>query len=117
MLERQANEKQHADMMRYGVIDISEDPAAQGFTERYFDVILLYDVIQATGHIRKTIGNIKWLLSDGGYFSFVQTCGGSDMLNMIFGYAPDSGLITEILRTGSRCGGRLAGDTVRLRLR
>ena len=89
VLERQANEKpEHADMMRYGVIDISEDPAAQGFTERYFDVILLYDVIQATTDIRKTIGNIKWLLSDGGYFSFVQTCGGSDMLNMIFGYAP-----------------------------
>lgn len=89
VLERQANEKpEHADMMRYGVIDISEDPAKQGFTERYFDVILLYDVIQATTDIRKTIGNIRWLLSDGGCFSFVQTCGGSDMLNLIFGYAP-----------------------------
>ncbi len=74
--------------MKYGVLDISRSPEQQGFTERTFDIILLFDVIQATSDIENTIKNISYMLADGGMFAFVQTCGGSELLNMIYGYAP-----------------------------
>ena len=50
--------------------------------------MLLYDVIQATTDMTKTVKNIRSLLADDGMFAFVQTCDGSEWMNMIYGFAP-----------------------------
>ncbi len=85
---RKNSENKANSFMRYKTLDISKSAASQGFTENSFDVIILYDVIQATQNIHNTLGNISSLLADNGMFSFVQTCDGIELLNMIFGYAP-----------------------------
>ena len=74
--------------MRFAAMDIAKSPAEQGFTENSFDVVILYDVIQATENISRTLKNISSLIADNGIFAFVQTCDGIELLNLIFGYAP-----------------------------
>lgn len=89
VLEReQTDQEKDRNYMRYSALDISKNPKEQGFPENAFDIVLLYDVIQATTCIENTLKNISALLAENGMFSFVQTCDGSELLNMIFGYAP-----------------------------
>ncbi len=89
VVTRQNSEKEREGIsMHYEVLDVAENPAEQGFAEHSFDLVLLFDVIQATENIVKTLGNIDALLRDDGACLFVQTCDGSELLNLIYGYAP-----------------------------
>lgn len=89
VMERKNNEpEENRDFMHYGVLDISHNPEKQGYIPRSYDIVLLYDVIQATTDMTKTVKNIRSLLADDGMFAFVQTCDGSEWMNMIYGFAP-----------------------------
>lgn len=74
--------------IEYRVFDVSRSPEEQGFSESEFDIVICLDVIQATTDISKSLGNIKYLLADGGLFAMSETCTGSEITNMIFGCAP-----------------------------
>ncbi|BBB02296.1 putative polyketide synthase [Actinacidiphila reveromycinica] len=63
--QREAAERE-ADFMRFGVLDISGDPAPQGFPAGGFDVVLAFNVLHATPDLRDTLGNVRSLLADGG---------------------------------------------------
>ena len=80
--------EQGRSFVSHRVLDISSSPSKQGFAESSFDIIICLDVVQATADIRRTLGNIAYLLADGGMFGMAQTCGGNDVTNMIFGFAP-----------------------------
>ncbi|MEW2516841.1 condensation domain-containing protein [Actinacidiphila alni] len=54
------------DFMRFGVLDISADPAPQGYEAGGFDVVLAFNVLHATPDLRTTVGNVRSLLGEGG---------------------------------------------------
>lgn len=74
--------------MKYGKLDVSLPVSQQGFEENYFDIIVMLNVIQATADIRKSLKNVSDALAEDGVFMMVETCGGSELINMIFGFAP-----------------------------
>lgn len=86
--ERKNSSDKDNSFMKFAALDITKSPTDQGFTNNSFDVVMLYDVIQATENISNTIKNISSLIADNGIFAFVQTCDGIELLNLIFGYAP-----------------------------
>lgn len=45
--------------MEYATLDISQDPAEQGFEDRQFDLILATNVIHATKSLRDSLENIQ----------------------------------------------------------
>src|SRR5204862_1408259 len=52
--------------MRFEMLHIEQEPLAQGFVEQEFDVIVAANVLHATGELRKTLRNVRCLLSSGG---------------------------------------------------
>lgn len=86
---KKLDEEHGRSFIEYRTLDISSSLAKQGFAESSFDIIVCLDVVQATADIHRTLGNIAYLLADGGMFGMAQTCGGNDVTNMIFGFAPD----------------------------
>ncbi|MBD0739955.1 hypothetical protein BGM09_11105 [Streptomyces sp. CBMA29] len=54
------------DFMTFGVLDISADPAPQGFPAGGFDVVLAFNVLHATPDLRTTVAHVRSLLGDGG---------------------------------------------------
>lgn len=54
--------------MRYQLLNIEQDPKAQGFEDASYDVILAVNVIHATTDLRRTLQNIRRLLAPNGIF-------------------------------------------------
>ncbi|KXJ92221.1 polyketide synthase [Microdochium bolleyi] len=55
-----------SDRMNYKKLDISQDPATQGFSAQSYDVILASNVLHATPDILATLHNVGNLLRPGG---------------------------------------------------
>ncbi|WP_435175041.1 condensation domain-containing protein [Actinacidiphila sp. bgisy145] len=64
-----------ADFMRFGVLDVSRDPAPQGFPAGGFDVVLAFNVLHATPDLRDTLGHVRSLLADGGRLFLLEAAG------------------------------------------
>jgi acyl transferase domain-containing protein/NADPH:quinone reductase-like Zn-dependent oxidoreductase/NAD(P)-dependent dehydrogenase (short-subunit alcohol dehydrogenase family)/SAM-dependent methyltransferase/acyl carrier protein len=62
----------NADFVRYQVLDLEQDPAGQGFTEGWFDLIVAANVLHATKDLTATVEALKWLLADGGHLMAVE---------------------------------------------
>lgn len=69
--------------------DISKPLSKQGIPERYFDLIVSCNVIQATDNMERTLINISKLLSEHGLACFVQTIDGHDFTQLLFGLNPE----------------------------
>ncbi|HEX2090826.1 MAG TPA: beta-ketoacyl synthase N-terminal-like domain-containing protein [Longimicrobiaceae bacterium] len=69
--EKRAAE-QGLDFMHFGTLDISRDPAAQGYGEHRFDVILAFNVVHATGDVAATLENLRRLLVPGGILLLLE---------------------------------------------
>ena len=61
------------DLMRFGILDISRDPQAQGYQRRSFDIVLGYNVVHATRRIEESVGHLLDLLMPGGLLMLVET--------------------------------------------
>jgi acyl transferase domain-containing protein len=61
------------DVMRFGQLDISRDPAAQGYARDSFDIVLGYNVVHATRRIGESVGRLRDLLAPGGLLMLVET--------------------------------------------
>lgn len=61
-------------------LDIEKDPAAQGFAEGSFDMIIAANVLHATRKLSETIANVRSLLRPGGYLILNEVTG--DLLRM-----------------------------------
>lgn len=64
----------------FKVLDIEKDPAAQGFTEGSFDIIIAANVLHATRKLSETIANVRSILRPGGYLILNEVTG--DLLRM-----------------------------------
>ena len=71
--------------MKFGLLDISEDPTNQGYQSHSFDFILALDVVHATRNVRESMGHLKKLLAPGGILSLIETVKPQRWVDMIWG--------------------------------
>ncbi|KAL4866957.1 hypothetical protein BDV12DRAFT_210233 [Aspergillus spectabilis] len=62
------------DAMEYAVLDITQDPAVQGFKLANYDLIIASNVVHATPSLRQSLSTIRSLLTPGGRL-FLQELG------------------------------------------
>jgi len=84
--ERKAADQGHA-FMKFGVLDISEDPITQGYDRYGFDMILGMDVVHATRSVGETIGHLTKLLVPGGVIALIETVKAQRWVDMVWGLA------------------------------
>lgn len=53
-------------LMVYQTLDISADPASQGYQPHSYDLVIACNVLHATAEINKTVENVRMLLKPGG---------------------------------------------------
>jgi malonyl CoA-acyl carrier protein transacylase len=61
------------DLLHFGILDITRDPAAQGFTPGSFDAVVGSDVVHATPRLAETLAHLRSLLAPGGLLGLVET--------------------------------------------
>ncbi len=61
------------DFVRFGRLDITRDPEAQGFALGSFDAVVGADVVHATPRLAETLANLRALLAPGGLLGLVET--------------------------------------------
>ncbi|WP_175426076.1 non-ribosomal peptide synthetase [Ralstonia pseudosolanacearum] len=66
-------------------LDISEDPAPQGFAAGTFDVIVAANVLHATASLETTMRNARSLLKPGGVLLIAEATPGQDWVELVFG--------------------------------
>lgn len=75
------------DLVSYQALNIENDPADQGFTEKY-DLIIAAQVLHATKSMAVTMCNVRKLLKDGGRLLLVETTRDTVDGHLIFGTLP-----------------------------
>ncbi|KAI9375916.1 hypothetical protein BJX61DRAFT_539371 [Aspergillus egyptiacus] len=77
------------DGVEYAVLDITQDPAKQGFTLESYDLIIASNAVHATPILRESLVNTKSLLAPGGRL-FLQELADEDCrgAEYIFGLLP-----------------------------
>ncbi len=73
--------------VKYGLLDISKDPGAQGFENNSFDMVLGLNVVHATPNVGDTIRNLKKLLVPNGAIALIEIVRSKRWHNMIWGFA------------------------------
>jgi thioester reductase-like protein len=66
-------------------LDIEKDPLEQGFESHSFDLILASDVLHATSDLKRTLDNIKSLLSSKGMMAVIEINKAPVWLDLVFG--------------------------------
>nr|AAF26922.1 polyketide synthase [Sorangium cellulosum] len=61
--------------LKYGILDVDQEPAGQGYAHQRFDVIVAANVIHATRDIRATAKRLLSLLAPGGLLVLVEGTG------------------------------------------
>jgi acyl transferase domain-containing protein/acyl carrier protein len=82
--ERNAREN-GLDFMKFGLLDISKDPIAQGFDANAYDIILELDCVHATHQMRETMAQVKKMLSPDGMVLFVESVVTQRWMNLPLG--------------------------------
>jgi acyl transferase domain-containing protein/acyl carrier protein len=76
------------DFVRFGVLDITRDPAPQGYAADSFDVVLAYNVVHATPRIPETLATLRGLLKPGGLLLLVEIVRPLRWNDLIWGLTP-----------------------------
>ncbi|KAE9377588.1 hypothetical protein N431DRAFT_398541 [Stipitochalara longipes BDJ] len=71
--------------VEFAPLDISHDPAEQGFKHQKFDLIIATNVLHATPNLRETLGNVRTLLADNGRLLLQELCSTSKWVNYVWG--------------------------------
>ncbi len=71
--------------VQYEILDIEQDPQAQGLTDRSFDLILAANVLHATRDLRQTLQHVQQLLAPEGMLVLLEGAGHQRWLDLIFG--------------------------------
>jgi malonyl CoA-acyl carrier protein transacylase len=71
--------------VRYQLLDIEQDPQAQGFSAHQFDVILAANVLHATADLRQTLKYVQQLLASEGLLVLIEAIGRQRTLDLTFG--------------------------------
>ncbi|KXH40468.1 polyketide synthase [Colletotrichum salicis] len=70
----------------YRVLDISHDPADQGFGGEEYDLIVASNVLHATPKLNETLKNVRSLLKPDGRLLMHELCCNTKWINFIMGY-------------------------------
>ncbi len=73
------------DFMEFSVLDISKNPANQGFDPSRFDVVVGLNVVHATPDVLETLGHLKSLLVPGGLLALIEDTNPQPWDDMIWG--------------------------------
>jgi acyl transferase domain-containing protein len=73
------------DFVRYQLLDIEREPAAQGFMEQQFDVIVAANVLHATQSVRESLHHVKRLLALDGLLVLLEGTGSQRWVDITFG--------------------------------
>jgi NADP-dependent 3-hydroxy acid dehydrogenase YdfG/aryl carrier-like protein len=71
--------------MRFGTLDISKDPSAQGYPPGSFDLVLGFNVVHATPRVEATLGHLKDLLTPGGLLVMVEPIRRQRWVDLVWG--------------------------------
>jgi acyl transferase domain-containing protein/SAM-dependent methyltransferase len=74
--------------MEFVALDISRDPAAQGFVDGSYDLVVATNVLHATRSLKETLMNVRKLLHPRGRLLLQEVCTNSKWVNYIFGVLP-----------------------------
>jgi len=74
--------------LEYITLDISEDPAEQGFEGRQYDIVVANNALHATPNLAQSLRNIKKLLAPAGYLFLQELAPASRWINNILGTTP-----------------------------
>ncbi len=58
--------------MRYGLLNLEQDPASQGFEDGSFDVIIAANVLHATRNLEQTVSYVRSLLAPDGLLILIE---------------------------------------------
>jgi acyl transferase domain-containing protein/SAM-dependent methyltransferase/acyl carrier protein len=75
------------DFMTFGSLDLSADPAAQGYADGSFDIVVALDVVHATPSIRTSMTHMERLLRPGGAVFLLESVRPFRWDNLIAGLA------------------------------
>ena len=91
--------REHSERMSFKPLDISKDPAQQGFEPSQYDLIIASAVLHATENIDETLSNTRQLLKPGGKLLLQEpTSLNCIRIPFIFGLLPGWWLATEPTR-------------------
>ncbi|CAI6088461.1 unnamed protein product [Clonostachys chloroleuca] len=76
------------DMMEFKPLDISEDPATQGFEAETYDLIVAAQVLHATKNLATTLSHVRKLLKPGGRLLLFESTKGRLDEQVVFGVLP-----------------------------
>lgn len=80
--------KDHADRMRFKLLDVEKDPIEQGFAAASYDVIIAANVLHATKSIERTLSNIRQLMKPGGKLMLLECTAPTQVGAFVFGTLP-----------------------------
>ena len=81
--------------VRYRTLNIEQDPAAQGFAPRQFDLIIAANVLHATADLRRTLANVKQLLTPEGVLLLLEVTRPQRWIDLSFGLTEGWWLFTD----------------------
>ena len=81
--------------VRYRTLNIEQDPAAQGFAPRQFDVVIAANVLHATADLRRTLANVKQLLAPEGMLLLLEVTRPQRWIDLSFGLTEGWWLFTD----------------------
>ncbi len=83
---KQASERFHANLPLHGkVLDVETDPAAQGFDDGQFDLIIAANVIHATADLKQSLVHARQLLAPGGVLLMLEGTARRGWIDLTFG--------------------------------
>ncbi|KKK21517.1 hypothetical protein AOCH_006732, partial [Aspergillus ochraceoroseus] len=62
----------YSDKMTFKVLDVEKSPAAQGYVEGSYDIVIASNVLHATASLHTTLVNARKLLKPGGYLLLLE---------------------------------------------
>ena len=98
---RRAAEKGVSNFMRFGTLDASRDPAAQGYDLRSFDLVVAYNVLHATRDVIATVAALATLLVPGGTMAWVEVVKARRWDTLTWGLAEGWWYYDDAVRTES----------------
>ncbi|HEV2131532.1 MAG TPA: SDR family NAD(P)-dependent oxidoreductase, partial [Longimicrobiaceae bacterium] len=84
-LDRAATEFREYPFVRFELLDIEQDPEAQGFAAEQFDLVLAANVLHATAELRSTLMRVRRLLRPGGLLFLLEGAQPTRWIDLVFG--------------------------------
>lgn len=71
--------------LKFGILDISQEPSGQGYTPASFDLVLALNVIHATPDLKETLNNLRSLLAPRGIIAIIEEVRSERWMDLTWG--------------------------------